>query len=358
MYKCYGNLHFLSKFVLIALLCFASTGCQESPVLVKSGADHFQPIIERVEQGKASNIHSLLAWQNGQLLLELYRQGGGLDGNYQTSRLPIGPDELHNIHSVTKSFVATLIFIAIDEGKISSLEAQIFDFFPEYEGGDRKQKEKIRLRDVLNMSTGYALDELSVPYSDGVANVFSRHYHAKDVYQQFVETEVAFEPGTRFSYSGLSTIGLSKVIERAYGKPFTQVMKEKLFEPLSITNYQWLAHFGSGEAGADWGLRLTSRDMGKFGLMWLDGGVYGGRQIVAKHWLEQLKTSRFSGYKMGYGLHFWQVPSADAVMAVGYGEQYIAIIPSKKAVVVTTAGNYKLTSQPVLGLIQQLVGEL
>ncbi|TOM45079.1 serine hydrolase, partial [Vibrio parahaemolyticus] len=86
--------------------------------------------------------------------------------------------------------------------------------------------------------------------------------------------------GTKFAYSGLSTVGLSKVIEKVYGQSFTKVMKEKIFSPLDIEEYQWLPNIGSGEAGADWGLRLTSRDMGKFGLMWLNKGQYNGTKIV------------------------------------------------------------------------------
>lgn len=287
-------------------------------------------------------------WQDNQLTLELYRQGGGLDGNRQTPNVPVGQEVVHNVHSVTKSFVATLIFIAIDEGKIEGLDTSIFDFFPEYTEPDRKAKIAITLRDVLNMSTGYALDELSVPYGQG--NIFSRHYNAKDLKQQFLSTQLAFDPGTKFAYSGLS-----KVIEKVYGQSFTKVMKEKIFSPLDIEEYQWLPNIGSGEAGADWGLRLTSRDMGKFGLMWLNKGQYNGTQIVGKEWLNELRKSKYYSYEMGYGLHFWQVSNVEnGVAAVGIGEQYIVAIPNKNAVIVTTAGNYETRSRPVLTLIQQL----
>ncbi|EOD5128500.1 serine hydrolase domain-containing protein [Vibrio parahaemolyticus] len=215
------------KTFIIAWLLTLLVGCDKHAVVVEASKSEFDPIIQRVEQGQAANLHSLLVWQDNQLTLELYRQGGGLDGNRQTPNVPVGQEVVHNVHSVTKSFVATLIFIAIDEGKIEGLDTSIFDFFPEYTEPDRKAKLAITLRDVLNMSTGYALDELSVPYGQG--NIFSRHYNAKDLKQQFLSTQLAFDPGTKFAYSGLSTVGFSKVIEKVYGQSFTKVMKEKIF---------------------------------------------------------------------------------------------------------------------------------
>lgn len=340
------------RYLFVCALSVLLLGCEQNSTELERYDDKFEPIVSSIEQGSASSLHSLLIWQDSRLKLELYRQGSGLNGNYQTPDVPVGSDAIHNVHSVTKSFVATLIFIAIDEGRIKSLDTPVFEFFPEYQGDDRIDKLKITVGDVLNMSTGYALDELSTPYEQG--NIFTRHYTAKDLLEQFLTTHLIFEPGTRFTYSGLSTVGLSKVIEKVYGQPFTKVMKEKLFEPLAITNYQWLTQQGSSEAGADWGLRISSRDMGKFGLMWLNRGSYNGRQIVKPHWWEAVKQSRFHGYEMGYGLHFWQIPKVDsAVAAVGIGEQYIVMIPSKRAVIVATAGNYKVRARPVLALIQQ-----
>lgn len=203
------------KTFIIAWLLILLVGCDKHAVVVEASKPEFDPIIQRVEQGHAANLHSLLVWQDNKLTLELYRQGGGLDGNRQTPNVPVGQEVVHNVHSVTKSFVATLIFIAIDEGKIEGLDTSIFDFFPEYTEPDRKAKLAITLRDVLNMSTGYALNELSVPYGQG--NIFSRHYNAKDLKQQFLSTQLALDPGTKFAYSGLSTVGLSKVIEKYMG---------------------------------------------------------------------------------------------------------------------------------------------
>lgn len=341
-------------FIAVSLVLF---GCGELDVQIVISHDRFAPIKQRVENGKVNNLHSLIVWQGDEKVFELHRQGSGRMGTQSKPSVPVGANELHNLHSVTKSFVATLIFIAIDEGKLANLDVPAFSLFPEYQAKDRADKMQIRIRDMLNMSTGYALDELAASYSSG--NAFTRHYMAGDLLTQFLSTDLAFEPGTRFAYSGLSTVGLSKVIERLYDQPFATVMREKLFVPLNIENYRWSTQHGSNEPGADWGLMLTPEDMGKFGLMWLNQGEYNGQQLVAEHWFDKLKVSQFPSYNMGYGLHFWQVPTVNgAVAASGIGEQYIMMLPDKQAVIVATGGNYDMPSMPTLTMIKQLASLL
>ncbi|MGF1909114.1 beta-lactamase family protein [Vibrio kasasachensis] len=343
----------------LALLLLVVAGCGQSEIELVQSQAKFSPVEQRIESGKANNIHSLIAWKNGEKLFELHRQGAGTVGKQKTPRVPVGANELHNLHSVTKSFVATLIFIAIDEGKLANLDVPVFSLFPEYQQADRDMKMAISIRDVMNMSTGYALDELGTSYSQGAGNVFHRHYMAKDLQGMFLGDALAFEPGSRFAYSGLSTVGLSKIIERLYEQPFTQVMRDKLFAPLGIENYRWLTQHGSNEPGADWGLMLTPLDMGKFGSMWLNRGTFNDKSIVAPHWFDMLRTSSFYGYNMGYRLHFWQLSKiGGAVAAVGIGEQYIVMLPNEQAVIVATGGNYDMPSSPTLETIRLLASLL
>lgn len=342
-----------------AIILLLITGCDQPDIEVVQSLAKFTPVEQRVESGKANNIHSLIAWQNDKKVFELHRQGGGTVGDQKTSNVPVGANKLHNLHSVTKSFVATLIFIAIDEGKLADLDVPVLSLFPEYKQHDRVDKMAITVRDVMNMSTGYALDELATSVRRGSGNSFYRHYMAKDLQAMFLGTELVFEPGSRFAYSGLSTVGLSKIIERLYGKPFAKVMREKLFEPLGIENYRWLTQHGSNEPGADWGLMLSPLDMGKFGLMWLNRGQFNQQQLVAPHWFDELKSSRFFSYSMGYHLHFWQISQiGGAVAAVGIGEQYIVMLPNEQAVIVATGGNYDMPSSPSLDTVRLLASLL
>jgi CubicO group peptidase (beta-lactamase class C family) len=152
----------------------------------------------------------------------------------------------------------------------------VFSLFPEYQEENTQDKMAITVRHILNMSTGYALNEHAMPY--GLANPFRRHYSAKDLKAMFLGTPLKFEPGSRFCYSGLSTISLSKVIERIYEKPFATVMREKLFEPLGIDNYRWI---------------------NQLGLMLLNDGAWEGKQIIQPHWVEKIKVSEFTRDMMG-----------------------------------------------------------
>ncbi|MBD1558258.1 serine hydrolase [Vibrio sp. S9_S30] len=340
------------RWLYVCLMAFVLSACGGNKTHVVLAPEHFSGIIERIENNQANNIHALVVWQDNKKIVEVFREGGGRYGHIQTSKMPIGRDALHNVHSVTKSFVATLIFIAIDEGRLANLDVPVFSLFPEYQKKDSQDKMAITVRHVLNMSTGYALNEHVMPY--GIGNPFQRHYAAKDLEEMFLNTTLRFEPGSQFCYSGLSTIGLSKVIERIYGKPFATVMREKLFEPLGISNYRWINQLGSGEPGADWGLMTDSESMGKFGLMLLNNGKWEGKQIIASEWVQLIKYSEFNQGVLGYGMHFWQLPQlSSAYAAMGYGEQYIIVIPSKHAVIVTTGGNYNQGHQ-ILNLAQQV----
>ncbi|WP_238322277.1 hypothetical protein [Vibrio mexicanus] len=107
------------------------------------------------------------------------------------------------------------------------------------------------------------------------------------------------------------------------------------------------------------GLMLTPEDMGRFGLMWLNKGQFNAQQVVDAKWFDQLKKSAFPAYDMGYGLHFWQIPNIDgAVAAVGIGEQYIMMLPSKQAVIVATGGNYDDPSKPTFSTLKLLSQQL
>ncbi len=174
--------------ILLTLAVLILAGCERNDMEVLISAERFDPVESRVRSGKANNLHSLVVWQDNQKVFELHKQGSGRVGDRHTPNVPVAIDELHNLHSITKSFVATLIFIAIDEGKLESLDTPVFSLFPEYQHSDRDEKMQIKVRDVMNMSTGYALDELATSYSNTMASVFTRHYMASDLLEQFLST--------------------------------------------------------------------------------------------------------------------------------------------------------------------------
>ncbi|OIQ26017.1 serine hydrolase [uncultured Vibrio sp.] len=334
-------------------------GCEPANIHLEHMSPSLEHVVDDLDANKANNLHSLIVWQDGQTLLELYRTAPGRERDYKTPALTVGVDKLHNLHSVTKSFVATLVFIAIDEKKIAGLDQPVFSFYPEYQESDLEGKMTITVGDLLNMSSGFPLNELIGDTYQTTANHFNRHYLAKDLDQLMFDLDVVFEPGSKFSYSGFSTVILSRIVERAYdGQPFTRLMKDKLFTPLGITHYEWMSHQGSSVAGADWGLRLTSRDLLKFGQLYLERGKWKGHTVFSERWITHVASPAFGLYPSSYGMHFWQ-PSLiqNSYAAIGIGEQYVIIIPSKKSVIVATGGNYD-AGNPTLKYLSTLESHL
>ncbi len=162
------------------------------------------------------------------------------------------------------------------------------------------------------------------------------------------------KPGENFTYSnGLPTL-LGYLLERAYGKRCDEIVKEKLFDPLGIDDFEFHA-MPSGLLAYAYGLRLTPRDMAKIGMLYVNEGRWGEKQIIPSEWVEaslepHTELSRFPPL-LGYGYQFWlmrfesQENSIWVPHARGNGGQRIFILRPLNMVVVITAGDYDTLSR-------------
>ena len=134
--------------------------------------------------------------------------------------------------------------------------------------------------------------------------------------------------------------------------------RERLFGPLGIERFEWM-RFGPGARTtfASGGASLRPRDMAKLGALYLDGGVWRGRQVVSRAWVDastRMTVPLAASYPTiyGYGYNWWLGRSAfrggrvDYFRASGWGEQHIYVYPALDLVVVFTAGAYS-TSLPL-----------
>ena len=97
-----------------------------------------------------------------------------------------------------------------------------------------------------------------------------------------------FPPGQVWKYNGGTTQLLAAIIEKTTGKKIEQFAKEYLFQPLGITSFEWIKYDGTDLAAAASGLRLRSRDLLKFGLMYYKIGVWQGhRRSSDPKWVEE-----------------------------------------------------------------------
>lgn len=299
----------------------------------------FQELMKKVNAGSYVGIDSILVAKDNVLFIEVSRKDK-LDG--ADRELNNNDISRHSMMSVSKSFISSLVGIAIDEGFIANTEVQILDYFPDYFPIDNWQEEKaqITLADLLTMRHGYdALDN----------DVYPVLATKSDYVRAILDLPMISEPGAQYQYSTAISHLIGAVVERATGIPTIDYFQTRLFDPLGINNVMWsTSPVGRPETGR--GLFIDNRAMLKFGLLFLNDGNWYGNQILSSGWVqESTKTFVDDSYRIptsSYGFHWWQKTflinqqPIDTFYAEGNGGQFIWVIKELQAVVTFTGRNY------------------
>lgn len=328
-------------------------GCQAQ---VKEGIDFgaVQRLEGDISSGKYPNIHSLLIARHGKLLYEHYWPGKDELLGDPLGVVLHGVDSLHDLRSVTKSFVGACIGIAIAQGKIRDVDVPVFSFFPEYARWDTGMKVGLTLRHLLTMSSGLDWDEAR-PYNDTLNSEIAMD-RSPDPIAYVLSRPLVHAPGTYWRYNGGTTEVLAAIVKKVSGVRIDSFARANLFTPLGISRFVWLKNPASGSPSAAAGLRLRSRDMLTFGLLYAQEGKWNGKIVLPAAWVDSslaphIKRTEFGAG--GYGFQFWTFPYAvkdgsfDIPAAVGNGDQRIFIDRAHDLVVVVTSGKYNNFTEPM-----------
>lgn len=289
-----------------------------------------------------STTTGLLVIQNDTIVFEEY-----YNGNTETTR---------NISwSMAKSFISSLVGIAIAEDHIESVEQNIEEYVPELKGSGY---EGVRIKDVLQMSTGIRFNE---DYGDFYSDInrWGRGFALGNSQDEFAASlEREREPGTYNHYVSINTHVLGMLVARATGKSVTEYMQEKLWSPLGMEHNAYWITDDYGVEVALGGLNATLRDYAKIGSLYMNKGAWRGKQIVPATWVDASttadaphllapKTSNRHGY--GYGYQWW-LPSSEQgeFMAQGVYNQNIYINPTTRTVIVKLSANHRFTEHDYL----------
>ncbi len=293
-----------------------------------------------IEDGRDfPDLHSLLVVRHGYLVLEEYFAGWHAD-------------RPHTLQSVTKSFTSALIGIAIAQGAIEGVDEPILGFFPDASGIANldERKRRMTLEDLLTMRSGTDYHER------GSGSPHSRLNRLRSGWDRFyLDRAMVAEPGTRFQYDSGGVILLSSLLQARTGLHADAFAERHLFEPLGIEGAAWFRN-AEGHPHTGGGLDLRPRDMAKFGLLYLNRGRWGERQIVPESWVRQStarQLERRSGsHGVGYGYLWWiEEPDPngtgklDIYAAKGFRGQYIFVVPEHDMVVVVTGGTRSYTDE-------------
>jgi CubicO group peptidase (beta-lactamase class C family) len=268
-------------------------------------------------------IHNLLIVKDGYIVAEQY---------YSEE---YGPEDLHRIYSCTKSITSTLLGIASGKGQLGSLDQKALDFFPELDIKNRTpEKESINLRHLLTMSAGLEWYEMEYPYGDS-RNTFFQWNQAGGGVEYVLNLAMAAAPGTEYAYStGVSHI-LSSILQKVTGTRADSFALKHLFEPLGIQDYYWPVD-NEGVAYGGSGLRMTPRDLARVGYLYLNEGTWDGKEIVPSDWIRSAHQKHMARKYIPdnyYGYQFW-VSDYGPYSAVGFGGQWLTIVPEHNLVVV------------------------
>jgi CubicO group peptidase (beta-lactamase class C family) len=246
---------------------------------------------------------------------------------------PFGKDSRHVIHSCTKSIVSVLIGIAIEEGYFEGVEQRVLDILPGRQVANLDaDKRAMTLENVLTMSTGLNCRDSYLYRWEGLNEMRA----TDDWVQHMLDLPTVAPPGSLFEYCNGGSFLLSAMVQEATELKAAEFARDRLFEPLGITDFQWPENPQGINIG--WGeLRMRPHDLARIGYLYLRGGRWDNRQIVPSAWVEASTRSQIGGtLQDGYGYQWWVRDDA-VYMALGYAGQYLIVVPALDLVVVFTS---------------------
>lgn len=239
-----------------------------------------------------------------------------------------------NSFSMAKSIIGVLIGIAIDEGKIKSLDQKVGDFIPEYKTGSRAQ---LTIRHLITMSAALSWDEA---YANPLS-VTTEAYYGTDLFSLVKDQEVVGIPGKEFNYqSGCSQL-LGFIIEKATGKHIAEYASEKLWKPLNAMHAaEWSLDKKGGTEKAYCCFYSNARDFARIGYLYLHHGNWHGNQILDSTYVAESVTpapldDNGQPNKV-YGYHWWigDYSGKHIFYCRGILGQYIVAIPDENIIFV------------------------
>jgi CubicO group peptidase (beta-lactamase class C family) len=297
-----------------------------------------------IEQGRAPGLHAVVAVRHGQVILEHYDQGEDFKLGEPLGHVRFTPDTLHDLRSITKSVVGLLYGIALADGQVPEPHEPLLRHFPEYPDlAEDPRRAELTVEHALTMTLGLEWNE-DVPYTSAANSEIAMEL-APDRFRYILQQRVVDRPGVRRSYCGGASALLARLIEKGTGLALEGYARDRLFEPLGITRFEWSTG-ADGVALAASGLRLTPRDLLAIGRLVLDGG----RDIVPASWLA---TALRPHVRIDEGFHYGYQWYVGGTWAGGFGNggQRIYVAPALSLVVAIAAGQYDLPDQPTASVV-------
>lgn len=316
------NITPLFRFCQFFLLLFLATNCSKDQH--ETGLVDYNRLNEAfTDAEQIDNIKSLVIYYQDTIIKESFYGTGAADVR-------------HDVRSVTKSVSSILIGIAIDKGYLSSVDQTLGEFIDTLVYTITPVECAIKIRHLLTMTGGFEWDETTS------VSGYNNWITAENQVQYLLDKPMAHEPGTFFTYNSAASHLLSLIITKVSGMNTRDFALQYLFQPLGIQEIEWETDKqGIYNGGA--GMEITPHDMIKIGKLILNQGVYNGKTILSRDYINEAILSKISAdsfvpFSSGYGYCWWtgQSVKGNYAFANGYGGQFIVVVPDLNLIVVAT----------------------
>jgi CubicO group peptidase (beta-lactamase class C family) len=276
-------------------------------------------------------LYSIVVSQNDQIVCNQYFNGKS-------------SQDLFNNQSLTKSVISLLMGIAIDKGYIASVDEKIIKYFPQLKQDTDKRKQKITIRQVMNQASGLWHEDL----------IRLRQYLSlPDPSDYTLKQPLVSEPGKVFHYNNAATHLLSVIITKATGMSTLEFARKYLFGPLDIKNVKWDKMADGYYDGCGLlSVQLPTQDMNRIGTLLLHEGYFNGKSVVPEKWIAEILNPTifyntpwgFNGSTYALCWYHYNYNGTPVTYGLGWGGQFVFVIPAKKAVISTNESINDMTA--------------
>ncbi|HEX7061291.1 MAG TPA: serine hydrolase [Woeseiaceae bacterium] len=277
---------------------------------------------------------SLLVVYKGDLVLERYAPGFDMTTRTRT-------------WSTAKSLAVTLIGMLVDEGRLALDEPLGLDWRPALPGAAPDPRDAITLRHLLHMSSGlYPVDDFELEYATGSGLAY---WAGASSVAGALDRGLVRAPGTFWDYENYDTLLAVYAMKRALAdeRTWLEFPRKALFDRIGMRNtLAGVDRFGDFILSSQ--VYTNARDLARFGLLYLNGGMWQGERLLSPEWIEFVRTPAPATRKDGsfYGGQWWLVPDdrrdvpRDAYTTAGNRGQYVIVVPSHDLVIVRRGLDY------------------
>lgn len=294
--------------LLSAQLTFLNRSTPEQEGLSSSDMLAF---LDTVMTQTDTDLHGIMVLRNGKVVAEKYNA-------------PWAARYGHTLYSCSKTFTAVAVGLAIEDSLLT-LGTRLIDILPDMMPDSISPGiDSITVENLLTMRTGFPVDTKMRTIQDQWVKAYCSQ-------------TLTSMPGTKFAYDSINSYLLSAMVQRVYGKTILQLLRERIFTPLGITQAYW-EESPEGISCGGWGLYLPLESMAKFGQLLLQQGMWDNKQLISSEWIGQM-TQPYTGNPGSdtrYGYHIWIMPYPGMLRCDGAYGQYIFIIPDRHMVVAMT----------------------